>query len=253
MLRLQSGVAREFNKRHRFLGRLWQSRYRARVIDSQDYFRQAVSYVHLNPVEAKIVADPADYKQCGHSEILGLEESKLVDVPAVLRGFDDGVAGNPRETYLSWIRQIAELRWLDQGIRHLPWWQDAENLDEVACPHRHPEAKTFDNRPIDDDRVGIEIEDFITFFEYPSGHAIKDLRTSLRRPGHVQARIEFAALAVARYGLRSTDVAHAIEKHPTSVARWINIGFRKQVDDDVFRERIDNLDRRISASARNKT
>jgi len=149
-------------------------------------------------------------------EILGLEESKLVDVPAVLRGFDDGVAGNPRETYLSWIRQIAELRWLDQGIRHLPWWQDAENLDEVASSHRHPEAKTFDNRPIDDDdRVGIEIEDFI--------------------------------------GLRSTDVAHAIEKHPTSVARWINIGFRKQVDDDVFRERIDNLDRRISASARNKT
>ena len=60
MLRLQSEVARAFNKRHRYLGRLWQSRYRARVIDSQDYFRQAVSYVHLNPVEAKIVADPAD-------------------------------------------------------------------------------------------------------------------------------------------------------------------------------------------------
>ena len=39
MLRLQSDVARAFNKRHGYLGRLWQSRYRARVIDSQDYFR----------------------------------------------------------------------------------------------------------------------------------------------------------------------------------------------------------------------
>ena len=43
MLRLQSAVARRFNKRHRYPGRLWQSRYRARVIDSQDYFRQAIS------------------------------------------------------------------------------------------------------------------------------------------------------------------------------------------------------------------
>ncbi len=40
MLRLQSDVARGFNKRRRYLGRLWQSRYRARIVDSQDYFRQ---------------------------------------------------------------------------------------------------------------------------------------------------------------------------------------------------------------------
>ena len=104
MLRLQSNVARKFNKRHRYLGRFWQSRYRARVIDSQDHFRQAVSYVHLNPVEAKIVADPADYPHCGHAEILGIEESRFIDVPGVLRGFDDGLAGSQRDRYLSWIR-----------------------------------------------------------------------------------------------------------------------------------------------------
>ena len=252
MLRLQSDVARKFNKRHRLLGKLWQSRYRARVIDSQDYFRQAVSYVHLNPVEAEIVTDPSDYKQCGHSEILGLKESKLVDVPSVLRGFDDGVGENPLESYLSWIRQVAELRWIGEGIRDLPWWRDAENLDEVASPHRHREAKTLDNRPIDEDRVGIEIEDFIILFELHSGYAIRGLRTSLRQPDDVQARVEFATLAAARYGLRSTDVARAIHKHPTSVARWISLGLRKLAEDDVFRERVDSLGHRISASAQNR-
>ena len=35
MLRLQSEVARAFNKRHRFLGRLWQSRYRGRPVHSE--------------------------------------------------------------------------------------------------------------------------------------------------------------------------------------------------------------------------
>jgi REP element-mobilizing transposase RayT len=251
MLRLQSDVARKFNKRHRYLGRLWQSRYRARVIDSQDYFRQAVSYVHLNPVEAKIVADPADYPHCGHAEILGIEEPRLVDVRGVLRGFEDGLAGSQRERYLSWIRQVAELRWIDRGIRELPWWKDADNLDEIASPLRHPESRRFDNRPIEDDRVGMEVEDFTTLFEQHSGHTVEDLRSTLRRPLQVQARIKFATLAVTRYGMRSTEVARFLEKHPTTIARWINLGLRKQREDQSFRKLIDTLDSRISWSVRN--
>ena len=33
MARLQGKVAREHNRRRRYLGRLWQSRYKARIID----------------------------------------------------------------------------------------------------------------------------------------------------------------------------------------------------------------------------
>ena len=250
MLQLQSNVAREFNKRHGYLGRLWQSRYRARVIDSQDYFRQSVSYVHLNPVEAKIVTDPADYEHCGHAEILGFEESRLIDVPAVLRGFDDGFAGNARDRYLSWIRQVAELRWIDRGIRELPWWKNAENLDEIASPQSHPGSRTFDDCPLEDDRVGLEVEALLSLFELHSGYTRGDLRSTLHPRKQVQARIEFATLAASRYGIRSTEIAEAIRKHPTTIARLIRRGLLTQLEDQSFRERIDNLDRRISQSAR---
>ena len=47
MARLQGSFSRAFNRRHRFLGRLWQSRYRALVIDSEDYFRQVVAYERM--------------------------------------------------------------------------------------------------------------------------------------------------------------------------------------------------------------
>ncbi len=57
------------------------------------------------------------------------------------------------------------------------------------------------------DRVGIEIEDFIRFFEYHSGHTLEDLCSILRRPALAQARIELATLAATRDGLRSTDLA----------------------------------------------
>ena len=57
--RLQASVARNLNRQDRDLGRLWQSRYRARVIRTDEYFRQVVACVHLNPVSAGIVDDPA--------------------------------------------------------------------------------------------------------------------------------------------------------------------------------------------------
>jgi hypothetical protein len=62
----------------------------------------------------------ADYSHCGLAEILGNEESRIIDVPGVLRGFDDGQAGSHRDPYLLWIRQVAELWWFDQGIREFP-------------------------------------------------------------------------------------------------------------------------------------
>jgi REP element-mobilizing transposase RayT len=251
MLRLQSDVARGFNKRHRFLGRLWQSRYRARVIDTHDYFRQAVSYVHLNPVAAGIVTDPSEHPHCGHAEIIGGREARLVDVSSVLRGFDDGLATDPRDRYRSWVRQVAELRWSEQGIRELPWWKDAEDLNEIASPTRHPDAVTHDDHRLEDYRVRVEIGRFIRLFELHSGHALDDLSSPLRTPDFVEGRIELATLAVSRYELRSTEVALATRKHPASIARWIKSGLVRQQGDAVFRERIDRLDRLISSSARN--
>jgi hypothetical protein len=58
MARLRGRVARARNRRHCSLGRLWRSRYRARVIDTDEHFRQVVACVRLNPVSAGIVDDP---------------------------------------------------------------------------------------------------------------------------------------------------------------------------------------------------
>jgi hypothetical protein len=38
MLRLQAGIARGFNKRRRYLGRLWQSQNRVRIIEGRIEF-----------------------------------------------------------------------------------------------------------------------------------------------------------------------------------------------------------------------
>ena len=97
MARLQGSVSRSYNRRHRFLGRLWQSRYRARVIDSDEYFRQVIAYVHLNPVAAGIVNDPAEYVYSRHREVIATCRPHVIDRHATLRGFGTTHDKSPAE------------------------------------------------------------------------------------------------------------------------------------------------------------
>jgi REP element-mobilizing transposase RayT len=250
MQRLQSNVAREFNRRRKYLGRLWQSRYRARLIDSQDYFRQVVSYVHLNPVAAAIVDDPADYAYSGHREIIGRWPSRLVDVSSVLVGFDDGIASDPRKRYLAWVRAVAEAKWFDKGLRELPWWKGARDLNEIVEPEEHPEAAMFDGGTLDDNRPAISIEDFVVHFEETTGHSMACLSPPLRTFDLTKGRIEITMLAVTRFGLRSTELADLLRKHQSSLTRWLNLGLKQERDDKRFRDRINKLDCEISTAAR---
>lgn len=50
-----------FNRTYRRTGTLWEGRYRAAVVDSDDYLLACMRYVELNPVRAGLVAHPGDF------------------------------------------------------------------------------------------------------------------------------------------------------------------------------------------------
>src|SRR5271166_1417990 len=50
---IQTTYTIRFNRRHRRSGHLFQGRFKAHVIDAEDYARQLVCYVHLNPVRPR--------------------------------------------------------------------------------------------------------------------------------------------------------------------------------------------------------
>jgi hypothetical protein len=51
-----------FNRRHRRSGHLFQGRFKGHLIEEEGYFLEVSRYVHLNPVRAKMVAGPLDWK-----------------------------------------------------------------------------------------------------------------------------------------------------------------------------------------------
>ncbi|HEX2138708.1 MAG TPA: transposase, partial [Woeseiaceae bacterium] len=80
-----SRYARQVQRRVPTTGHLFERRYRARVITDVEYLLQAVRYIHLNPVEAGIVEDPAAYAWSSHRHYLSGAGPKWLLADAVLR------------------------------------------------------------------------------------------------------------------------------------------------------------------------
>lgn len=71
MQRIAMRYSRYRHRRLRTTGHLFERRYGARLIDNDSYFLTALRYVHLNPCQAGLVSDPADYPWSSHAGYLG--------------------------------------------------------------------------------------------------------------------------------------------------------------------------------------
>src|SRR5580698_624444 len=61
MQRIAMRYARHRHKTLRTTGHLFERRYRAKLVDTDAYFLELLRYIHLNPVAAGVVTDPALY------------------------------------------------------------------------------------------------------------------------------------------------------------------------------------------------
>lgn len=86
---------------------LWMPRHRARPLGRQSALDRAVAYVHLNPVSAALVSDPAEYPWSGHRELAGLEPPRLIDVRLALARFGAS-PDEARRGYLDMMRRACQ-------------------------------------------------------------------------------------------------------------------------------------------------
>lgn len=67
-----------FNKRYELTGHVFQGRFHANLVKTDEYFLIASKYIHLNPVEAKIVHKPEHYFWSSFSSYLGITEKNPI-------------------------------------------------------------------------------------------------------------------------------------------------------------------------------
>lgn len=73
MQRIAMRYSRYRHKRLETTGHLFERRYKAKLIDVDEYFLTLIRYIHLNPVKAGLVIDPADFPWSSHRAYLGIE------------------------------------------------------------------------------------------------------------------------------------------------------------------------------------
>ena len=103
MRRLLTGYARYFNVQHKYVGHVFQGRYKALVCDKESYLLELIRYIHLNPVRARIVSHPEDFAWSSYRSRFNDQQDNLLDHLTVLEYFGNDTQAR-REAY----RQFTE-------------------------------------------------------------------------------------------------------------------------------------------------
>ena len=79
MKRLAGRQTRYFNRQENRRGTLWEGRYKSSPIQTDAYLLACCRYVELNPVRARMVAAPEQYRWSSYSERIDMPQGEWLD------------------------------------------------------------------------------------------------------------------------------------------------------------------------------
>jgi len=93
MQHINGGYAAYFNVKHHRSGHLFQGRYKAILVDADEYAQQLSRYIHLNPVRAGIVDKPERYPWSSYLYFIGNKKApQWLVMDLILSYFGRGVS-----------------------------------------------------------------------------------------------------------------------------------------------------------------
>jgi len=75
MAHINGAYTNYFNAKRERFGHLFQGRYKAILVEADEYAKELSRYIHLNPVRAKIVEHPEEYEWSSYSFYIGKKMS----------------------------------------------------------------------------------------------------------------------------------------------------------------------------------
>ncbi|EOC99381.1 Protein of unknown function DUF1568 [Caldisalinibacter kiritimatiensis] len=105
---LNMNYARFFNNKYDRVGHLFQGRYKSEIIDTLNYLLTVTRYIHNNPVKAKVVKRPNQYKWSSYSCYLEKSiDNKIVTTDFVLGIFSEDLA-DARDRFISFSNIVTD-------------------------------------------------------------------------------------------------------------------------------------------------
>ena len=248
---IQNGFSRRFNRRNGRTGSLWQSRYKAKYIEDQQYLSELIVYVHLNPVKAGLVEDPAAYVFAGHREIKNQIRASLVDADEMLLCFGTSRKA-ARRMYLSAIRAGIGPQMEPRGRLGLSWHPFGFGGDSPLSVDGDSPHVDFLGRSTDLERPTLEARRFVELVCKVAELDMARLASRARDHETATMRRLVVTLGVERWRQRGTPLARVLDKNPNVVSWWVGEGIRRRLEDEGFAKELDRLDIQLVAELAQK-
>lgn len=114
---LNGGYTGYFNRKHRRVGHLFQGRYKAIIVDKDEYLLSLSRYVHLNPVRAGLIRRPERYPWTSYGGYIGRKQKEWMEYTSVLSQFGRH-HNKAAERYRDYIEEALK-RDVDNPLQHL--------------------------------------------------------------------------------------------------------------------------------------
>lgn len=103
---LNVSYATYFNRKHNRNGHLFQGRFKAILIEAEAYLKHLSRYIHLNPVRARIIDKPEQYRWSSYSVFIGKQKSpKFLKTDWLLSNFGSNTK-KARKSYKEFIEGV---------------------------------------------------------------------------------------------------------------------------------------------------
>lgn len=208
-----SQYARSTNKKINRSGHLFERRYRANLINTDQYLLQVVRYIHLNPLRAGIVDQLADYAWSSHAGYSGGPRPFWLTLDNVLSMFATDVE-RARKRYCEYMQQQpAEsiLHQIRSGVS-----DDNLVLDDET--QQHQESESLDARSVSTRDLDALVQSVCE--QYGVTEVDLASRSRARAYARVRARIALAAL---EQGIATvTEVARRFGRSQPALSRALN-------------------------------
>ena len=236
---VQARFGQDYNRRHRSTGPLWQSRFKARWVEDQAYLPQLIAYIHLNPVTAGLVDDPAEYALSGHRELLGRSKRALVDVDTVLAEFGSSLR-SARGRYVRALEGAREAAWRTELPGRLPWW--GREPDRPLAPE--PPAAWIDEVGVSTglERATLDARQFLEMACEVLGVAPAAIADRGSSREVTRARCLVVAVGIERWRQSTKELADLMGRRADVVSRWVRWGAERRRGDEAFRREYEGLD-----------
>jgi len=114
---LNLSYAAYFNRKRKRSGHLFQGRFKAILLDADQYLKELSRYIHLNPVRAKIVSTPADYAWSSYPAFIGkVKPPEFLDTEWLLSHFGGG-RKEAKERYRDFVEGVTLKTLEDPGTQ----------------------------------------------------------------------------------------------------------------------------------------